>query len=276
MSRYRIFVTAVAGVSALILVLTQVIGGAPEPEVAAPELEPIDLPTVAPSPAPTATPASPAPTESPASSGEVIYEHDFSSPENGLLGGQSSDTGTNIYGTRYASYTDDGTLRVVAESELDDYVGGANTEELVVDGRPLNDLADVSIEVDATPVDLGNGANWGLACRRERESGRFYFAFIGDAGGHSGAGIVRQDTQGGAWTEVASARSLPEGVTIASGQTNRLRLDCLGPSITLYADGRKVVEGTDPSFRSGGLALFVNPLATSSAVDFDNLVIREA
>jgi hypothetical protein len=256
-------------VTALVL-LTQACGGADER--AELDLEPIPLP------APSITDA-PMPEEETGGSeappiGDVLYEHDFSSPENGLLAGQSSDTGTNIYGTRLVQYTDDGTLLVRAESELADYVGGANTEELLAEGRPLNDLRDVSIEVDATPGDIGAGANWGLACRRERESSRFYFAFIGDAGGHAGAGIVRQDAQGGAWTEIASANSLPATVTIGQGVTNRLRLDCVGSTITLFVDGQRVVEGTDAGFESGGVALFVNPLATASEVEFDNLVIR--
>jgi len=262
-----------AAALSILLLVTQACGD-PAEEAEPLELEPISIP--APSSSVT-SPDAPGETTEPDTNlpGEIIYEHDFSSPMDGLLEGQASDMGTNVYGTRLAEYTEQGTLLVRAESELDDYVGGANTEELVVDGRPLNELGDVSIEVDATPQDIGGGANWGLACRRERESGRFYFAFVGDAGGHPGAGIVRQDVQGGAWTEIASANSLPSPVTLGPGLTNRLRLHCVGSTITLFADGQRVAEGTDAGFESGGVALFVNPLSTSSEVEFDNLVIRE-
>jgi hypothetical protein len=264
----------VAGITGLITLtlLTQACGGTEE-RAAPLDLEPISLP--APSITPEDTPEEETGGEEVPTVGDVIYEHDFSSPADGVLAGQTSDTGTNVYGTRFAEYTENGTLVVRAESELSDYVGGANTEELIVDGRALTDLADVSIEVDATPRSIGAGANWGLACRRQRDSGTFYFAFVGDAGGHAGAGIVRQDEQRGAWTEVATASTLPPGVTIGEGQANRLRLDCVGSRITLYADGNRVVEGTDTGFDSGGVAVFVNPLATASEVEFDNLVIRE-
>ncbi|MGH2691261.1 MAG: hypothetical protein ACRDHM_02035 [Actinomycetota bacterium] len=282
MSPYRIFAAATAGVSALILVLTQVVGGAEES--AAPEIEP--LPTVAPSPivapSPTATSQpSPEVTEEPEPPevGTIVYEHDFSSPENGLLEGQSEDSATNQFGSRFAEYTDAGTLLVVAESTLQTYVGGANTEGMVVAGRDLADLGDVSIEVDADPVDLGEGGGWGLACRRDREVGRFYFAALLDAEGRQGAFIARQDSPGTGWEGVAIEPSLPAGVTISPGNPNRLRLDCIGSTISLYVDGQKVVEGADSTYDSGSIALFVNPRSTeavSAAVEFDNLVIREA
>lgn len=279
MTPYRIFAGVTAGASALILVLTQVVGDGRAERVGPPRIEPIPLPTVAPSSATSVPPVeeSTEPTSPPI--GTVIYEHDFSSPENGVLAGQSSDTASNEFGNRLAEYTDRGTILVRSTSELPTYVAGANTEGMVVAGRDLAGLGEVSIEADATPVDIGVGASWGLACRRDREVGRFYFAFLGDAGGHAGAGIIRQDEPGGPWAEIAS-RPLPASLTIGEGLTNRLRLDCTGSTITLFVDGRKVLEGEDFSYEAGSIALFVSPLAAgseaSAEVEFDNLVIRES
>jgi hypothetical protein len=273
----RRFTGATAGVALAVLVLTQTACGTEPPAI--PKLEPISIP-----PPSVATPPSSVPTgetseSGPPEVGTVVYEHDFSSPENGLLGGQSSDSATNDFGSRSATYTERGTLIVRAESELDDYVGGANTEDLAVDGRALNDLSGVSIEVDATPLDIGGGAAWGLACRRDREIGAFYFAFVGNVGGLGQAGIVRQDEPGGEWTAIATSIGLPGGLAVEERATNRLRLDCIGSDITLYADGREVVHGTDAGLESGGVALFVNPRppqSSSAEVEFDNLVLREA
>ena len=281
MSPYRIFAGVTAGFSALLLLLTQVVGGSNES--ALPELEPIPVPTVAPSatqvpdqqPGPTPTEEQTAPPEI----GSVIYEHDFSSPAGGLLSGQSFETASNEFGTRLAEYTPAGTLLVTSTSELDTYVAGANTQELVVDGRDLSDLAEVSLEADATPDDIGDAASWGLACRRNREVGRFYYAFVADFGSGAAAGIIRQDEPGGEWVELGSAE-IPGGVDIGRGTTNRLRLDCLGSTLTLFVGGQEAVRATDSTYPSGSVALFVNPIPSegeaSAEVAFDNLVIREA
>jgi hypothetical protein len=272
-SSFRVFVALIVLLAGSVVVVTQVVDGSPTAApVPAPELEPIPAPSP-PSPLPASPPDEPGGSElEPV--GNVIYEHDFSSPLDGLLGGQPSDSGTNAYGTRAAAYTDRGTLLVRAESSLDTYVAGASTQDVVAAGRPLDDLDDVSVEADMTPTDIGAGAAWGLACRRDRAVGRFIFAFVTDAGGLAGAGIIRQDEAGGAWTEIATADGLPAGVTIGVGGTTRLRLDCLGSSITLYADGRKVVEGVDATLASGSVALFVNPLDTSAQVEVDDLILR--
>jgi hypothetical protein len=212
--------------------------------------------------------------------GEVIYEHDFSSPDGGLLSGQSFETASNEFGTRLAEYTPAGTLLVTSTSELDTYVAGANTQDLVVDGRDLSDLAEVSIEADATPDDIGEAASWGLACRRDREVGRFYYAFVANRGTQTAAGIIRQDEPGGEWTELGLAE-VPDGVDVGRGTTNRLRLDCRGSTLTLFVDGQEAVRATDSTYPSGSVALFVSPIPrsgreASAEVAFDDLVIREA
>jgi hypothetical protein len=281
-SSYRIFAGATSGVSTLVLLLTQVVGGPDESAV--PDIEP--LPTVAPSPTaresapePSLPPPSPTTDQPPPEIGTIVYEHDFSSPAGGLLAGQGFETASNQFGTRLAEYTPNGTLLVTSASELDTYVAGANTQDLVVDGRDLSDLAEVSLEVDATPDDIGDAASWGLACRRDREVGRFYYAFIADFGSGAAAGIIRQDEPGGEWVELGSAE-IPNGVDIGRGVTNRLRLDCLGSTLTLFVDGQEAVRVTDSTYPSGSVALFVNPIPSdgeaSAEVAFDNLVIREA
>ncbi len=260
-----------AALSALIL-LTQACGDSNQ------SAEPLDLePITVPAP----SPDSPEETTEPDTelTGAIIYEHDFSSPENGLLAGQSSENAGNAFGSRLAEYTDRGTLLVRSTSEIPTYVAGANTHDMVLDGRDLADLGDVSIEADAAPVDVGVGASWGLACRRDREVGRFYYAFVMDAGGHASAGIIRQDEPGGDWADVAALQSLPADVTIGEGTTNRMRLDCLGSSLTFYLDGQKVAEGSDSTYGAGSIALFVSPLSAgqeaSAEAEFDNLIIRE-
>jgi hypothetical protein len=276
---FKIFIGVAVGIALLVLVLTQTLGGPSSPETV-PELEPNPVPSAAPSATSPQPPVEETGNSGPAPSGTILYEHDFSSPENGLLAGQSSDTASNEFGSRLAEYTSRGTLLVRSTSDLPTYVAGANTEGMVVDGRDLAALRGVSIEADATPVDLGVVASWGLACRRDREVGRFYYAYVSLGGGHASAGIIRQDQPGGDWTEVAPLESLPAQVTIGEGETNRMRLACIGSTLTLYVDGQQVAEGNDARYGSGSIALFVSPLAAgqeaSAEAEFDNLVIREA
>ena len=258
-----------------VLLVTLVACKGTQPEANVPKLEPISVSPPAESltpPPPTSESDTPGEAEP---FGTVVFEHDFSSPAGGLLGEQASDAGTNTYGTRSAEYTAQGTLLVRTESDLDTYVGGASTQDVTTAERgPLDNLQDVSIEVDATPLRIGSGANWGLACRRDRQSGSFYFAFVGEDGGQPQAGIIRQDQPGGDWIPVVPASPLPDGVLIGEGKTSRLRLDCLGSRLTLFVDGHRVAEGTDPTLGLGAVALFVNPLVISAEVEFDNLVIR--
>jgi len=273
-SRPLVRITALSG----LMLLTQACGGAEE-RAGPLDLEPISIPAPSISPADTPDEEQTGGEEAPPV-GEVIYEHDFSSPEGGLLGGQSSETAGNQFGSRFAEYTAEGTLHVVSSSALPDYVAGANTEGMFVDGRDLADLAEVSLEADVRPLDVGDAASWGLACRRDREVGRFYYAFVVDLGTEVSAGIIRQDQPGGEWAELGRPESLPEGVTIDSGTTNRLRFDCIGSALTLYVDGQEVVQATDSTYASGSIALFVNPIPSdgeaSALVEFDNLVIRDA
>lgn len=244
------------------------------------DLDPIPLP--APSATATAVPPEDPPQEEAAPpAGEVIYEHDFSSPEGGLLGGRTSETASNEFGSRLAEYTTAGTLQVISSSALPDYVAGANTEGMFVEGRDLADLGEVSLEADATPLDIGDAASWGLACRRDREVGRFYYAFVLDpVDAAVSAGIIRQDEPGGEWAELGLAEDLPLGVDIGSRTTNRLRFDCIGSTLTLYIDGQEVVQATDSTYAAGSIALFVNPIPSNgeagAQVEFDNLVVRDA
>src|SRR5688500_5777534 len=90
-----------------VMLLTQACGGSSAPPAGPLELDPISIPTAGPSPQARATPEDTEATSAPI--GAVVYEHDFSSPSGGLLGGQSSETAGNEFGTRFAEYTAEGT-----------------------------------------------------------------------------------------------------------------------------------------------------------------------
>lgn len=266
---FRAFAGATAGVSALVLVLTQPLGGREPSETAT--LEPIPAPTFTAAPGPSQDLEPEPPELEPI--GAVVYQHDFSAPENGVLAGQPAESATNEFGTRAAQYTDGGTLLVSVESPLDTYVAGASSEGLPAGG--LSDLGDVSIEADVTPVEIGAGAAWGLACRRERGAGSFYYGLLSQTGGGAGAAIIRQDVPGGEWIEIGSG-PIPAGVILGEGETHHLRLDCIGSTIILYANGQEAARGEDATYAAGSVALFANPPAGGGAVvEFDNLVIRE-
>jgi len=273
----RIFAAVTAAGVAAVLVLIQLGGdgrgaqagpGGPVPTGTQPAPSPTDIgdgPQVLP-------PAPPPP-------GQVIYEHDFSSPEGGLLGGASTDSGETPFGDRFAEYTAQGTLLVRATSDRRDFIGGANTGDVVLDGRVLDDMADVSVEVRATPVDTGPGAGWGIACRRDFGVGSFYLGLVSLEGNRRRAAIVRQDVGGEGWTELASSR-LPNSILLQVGAPNLLRFDCVGSGLSFSVSGKLVLEARDDALTSGAVTLGANPLPAAgetavAEVEFDDFVLRE-
>jgi hypothetical protein len=71
-------------------------------------------------------------------------------------------------------------------------------------------------------------------------------------------------------------RGSPRDVVLGGAATNRLRADCLGSTLALYVNDRKVLEVTaDSEFESGLSGLYVSDSHNGEGVDvlFDNFVI---
>ena len=129
------------------------------------------------------------------------------------------------------------------------------------------DHTDMRVEVDATRIGGPDDNAYGLACR-VRDSDNFYFAVIGSDDFYAIAKL-RNDQL------TVLDRGLQSGGIIRRGSgTNRIRFDCVGSTMTLYVNGRKLAEGRDSDIVVGRIGL-VAASFNERGVDilFDNLSV---
>lgn len=134
---------------------------------------------------------------------------------------------------------------------------------------------DFSYEAEATLVEGQPESGYGLVFRRQDDENYYVFAING----------LRQWSvwrlEDRAWHEL---RALPGGQTwtpadaiLPSGELNRLRVEAVGPEITLYVNDRRLDSITDDTFASGGIGFYMASSRTAGAplarVRFDNLAL---
>jgi hypothetical protein len=126
------------------------------------------------------------------------------------------------------------------------------------------------LEVDARLLEGDLGSSYGVLFRMQ-DTTRFYrFEITGD-----GLYMVeRRDGEQG-WTRFVDRWTESTAIKQGSGSVNRLRVEALGQTISLYVNDEPIYQFTDTAYSSGTIALdagtFVQPAAQ---VAFDNLVVR--
>ena len=153
-------------------------------------------------------------------------------------------------------------------------------EQLVIDLTDNNilqfsTLPDITfdnfiLEVDARLLEGDLGSSYGVLFRMQ-DTTRFYrFEITGD-----GLYMVeRRDGEQG-WTRFVDRWTESTAIKQGLGSVNRLRVEALGQTISLYVNDEPLDQFTDTAYSSGTIALdagtFVQPAAQ---VAFDNLVVR--
>jgi hypothetical protein len=126
------------------------------------------------------------------------------------------------------------------------------------------------LEVDARLLEGDLGSSYGVLFRMQ-DTTRFYrFEITGD-----GLYMVeRRDGEQG-WTRFVDRWTESPVIKQGLGSVNRLRVEALGQTISLYVNDEPLYQFTDTAYSSGTIALdagtFVQPAAQ---VAFDNLVVR--
>lgn len=185
------------------------------------------------------------PTNAP--SGTVLFKDDFSSSTSGW--------------DRYKS----------AEGTMD-YDGGAyrilvNALQVNFWSTPHKDFGDVRMEVDAGKIAGPDENRIGLICRY---TGNQYYFFVVSSDGYYGIGIF---SNGQAallgQSEMQASDQIKTGAAV-----NRLRADCNGDTLTLYANGFQLTQVHDPNLKHGDVGLLAGTF-THPGVDiiFDNFVV---
>jgi hypothetical protein len=127
---------------------------------------------------------------------------------------------------------------------------------------------DVIVEVDAKVIgEAPSGIdNWGIICRAQGYN-NYYLMTIGPAGS---SGIYKHEKGNWRTLDIGSKSAYIHGGT----EENHLRGDCLGDRLTLFVNGRKVVEAKNPTFDSGVAGLYVGDTGDEKLeVLFDNFLV---
>ncbi|HEX9617476.1 MAG TPA: hypothetical protein VGA03_08660 [Anaerolineales bacterium] len=201
-----------------------------------PEIE--DTPTGTPEPGTTSVPP-----------GRLVFEDDFSDE-----GSWFTDQGDN-FGFEYAQ----GGYRI--------YVNILNATIWSIRER---DTSDVRLEVDGQRTSGARDGYYGLVCRHQDEEESYYALVVAEDGSY---GIGKSEDGEFEFIETGTAES---GVIRDGDEPNRVRADCIGDTLSLYANGQKLLEVQDDDFDSGFVGLVAGTRLTGEiTVLFDNFAIYE-
>jgi hypothetical protein len=189
-------------------------------------------------------------------SGPILFQDDFSKAANGWM----------VAKTDYAEFAYlDGEYRILLNKP--DF----NTYSLL----PKQSFSNCSVEVDVRLAAGASNGVFGILCRTEasQQTVQKAYVFVIRADGFY---AILKRTSPTFWDAIAYGK---ESKAIKLGNAvNHLRADCSGTTLTLYANGEKLLEKTDADFKTGqvGFAVTTQPKSEPLDVRFDNFVVRGA
>jgi hypothetical protein len=127
---------------------------------------------------------------------------------------------------------------------------------------------DVRIEADVTRQEGPSDGYYGVVCRHE--SGSNYYGLVISPNGTYGILQKRNGT-----IQFLQENTVPSpAIQTGFGATNRVRGDCVGDTLTLYANGQRLLEVQNSDFPSGSAGMLAGTRRqTGLRVLFDNLAI---
>ena len=153
------------------------------------------------------------------------------------------------------------------EMTRDGYLISVNILNAPIFSIREREMSSVQLEVDGTILNGGLDGYYGVVCRHS-ESGNYYALVIGGDGSY---GIAK--SQEGAF-EFLQTGQAPESVITRGRETNHVRGDCINDSLTLYANGRQLLQVKDGDFEKGNIGVLAGTrLSGPISVLFDNFVI---
>ncbi len=195
----------------------------------------------------------PAATSTPVPSGGILYQDDFSDDSSGW------DVSTDEYGT--TAYLGGQYLMTIQKT----------LSYLTVSPGNGGTYTDVRVEVDVTSADP-NAHDMGVLCRIVDENNFYYLIIASDGYYAIGKFVDGEDTLIGA----DELQADENGVIQTGMAANRVRGDCVGSTLTLYANGEKLFETTDTDFASGEVGLVAGTYEdVPVTVKFDNFTVKK-
>jgi len=132
------------------------------------------------------------------------------------------------------------------------------------------DLGDVSITVDATKSNGPDNNDFGIICRFVDDNN--FYLFVVSSDGYQAIGKY----QNGDFSYLTAEQMQSTTAMQAGNVLNKLRADCVGSTLTLYANGQMLSTTTDTSFSTGDVGLIVGTFDEPNvSIQFDNLVVTK-
>lgn len=133
------------------------------------------------------------------------------------------------------------------------------------------DYTDVQVEVDASKTGGPDDNEFGLICRHA-DIDNFYVATISSDGFY---GFLRR-VGGGSLELIGMDNMLPNDAIVLGSDTNHIRLDCIGSTLTLYVNGTMVGSATDSTHASGDVGLYAGTFSEGGTdIHFDNFAVHQ-
>jgi hypothetical protein len=185
-------------------------------------------------------------------SGSVIYQDDFSDFNSGWPSDDFTEGSTGYYNGQYHIVVNETNYAVWAASSTGVY-------------------GDVIVEADGVKLGGPDENEFGLLCRFV-DNGNFYAATIASDGYY----FIWRRINNGDWEMVGMETGEFSEAIHTGTQSNRIRLECIGSSLTLYANGTLLRQVQDSSLTSGDVGLYAGTFEEAGTdVLFDNFVITQ-
>jgi hypothetical protein len=173
------------------------------------------------------------------------------------------------------SDTGSGWDRTTTENGVTDYLDGGyhiavTPEYYSLWANPGRDFTDVSVEVVGHKIGGVDDNEYGVICRYV-DTGNFYAASISSDGFY---GIIRL-VDGN--FEYVGMDSMQTSDAINQGSdSNHIRFDCVGSTLTLYVNSTQVATATDSTHTSGDVGLYAGTFGTANIdIMFDVFVVHQ-
>ena len=184
----------------------------------------------------------------------ALFQDDFSDPASGWMV-KKTDFGEFGYV--------DGEYRILLNK------ADFNTYSLL----PKQSFDNFSVEADVRLAAGPSNGVFGILCRAEADAQTVHKAYVFAIRADGFYAILKR-TSASFWDAIAYGK---ESKAIKPGNAvNHLRADCSGDTLTFYVNGEKLLEKTDPAFKTGGVGLAVTTQPKSEPLDIrlDNFVVR--
>jgi hypothetical protein len=191
------------------------------------------------------------------------------------MGNQAEPVNNQVLFQDDFSDTSSGWDRVNLPEGITDYSNGVyrifvNTENTDYWANPGLSFEDTIIEVEATKVGGPDDNDFGLICRHQNTE-NFYIFLISSDGFFGILRVIDGEQELLAMDEMEYSESIHTG-----NVTNVIRADCIGSSLTLYANDMQLISVEDSSLVSGDVGLLAGTFdILGTDIHFDNFVIRK-